>query len=361
MSTPYDGLPDSAFWRPAVAQRHFSQLGPIWSPKFEIRPEHRVATYGSCFAQHIGNALRRRGFGWLSTERPPPKFSALDARKFNYNIFTSRVGNIYTTSLLHQWTRWALLGEKPPAEIWRRDERYFDPFRPAIEPGGFASAEELLALRAITIKAFGDSIKTADFFVFTLGLTECWRNNEYGFEYPACPGTIAGEFDPEKHDFHNLTVAETVANLVSSINLMKAANSKLKVLLTVSPVPLTATYSGNHVMVATTESKAVLRAAAGEISRATDYVDYFPSYELISNPAMRGVFFAPNQREVTQMGVDFVMDQFFSCLNPAATRPNPKALRPPPHVRARRPPPRRAELATDVVCEEELLDAFAVN
>ncbi|MFT4730288.1 MAG: hypothetical protein ACI9UN_004811 [Granulosicoccus sp.] len=45
-------------------------------------------------------------------------------------------------------------------------------------------------------------LKTADVFIFTIGLTETWRNLN-GDIFPACPGTLIGKFDESKHFFHN--------------------------------------------------------------------------------------------------------------------------------------------------------------
>lgn len=347
---PYLTLPTHAFWRPAVAQTHYSQIGPLWTPKFQVEPRHRIATFGSCFAQHIGRALRERGFGWRDTEPAPPHLSDDQARAFNYGVFTCRTANIYTTTLLRQWTRWAL-GETPPDEVWEKDGRFFDPFRPAIEPNGFASREETLRLRAVTIDAFRQAIVASDLFVFTLGLTESWWNTEQRYEYPSCPGTIAGVFNSNRHGFRNLIFGEVIDGLIASIEAMRGANPDLRFLLTVSPVPLAATASGHHVLVATSESKAVLRAVAGQLARFRDYVDYFPSYEIITAAPMRGMFFEPNLRGVARVGVDFVMSQFFEgferTFGPAVATPRA------PVVRAS-----VAQAGADVICEEELLDAF---
>ena len=356
MQNPYEKLPEIAFWRPAVAQKHFSAIGPLWSPKFDIRPEQKWVTFGSCFAQHIGRALKERGFSWLSTEPPPPELSESEAKRFNYNVFSCRTGNIYTTSLLLQWTRWAVGGEKAPDEVWEKDGRYFDPFRPAIEPGGFASREELLSLRRETIQAFGKAIRQANFFVFTLGLIESWRNKKEQYEYPACPGTIAGAFDPELHEFRYLDIFEVVDSLRAAIELMRKVNPALRIMLTVSPVPLTATNSGRHVMVATTEAKSLLRTAAGQLARTYDCVDYFPSYEIITSPVMQGMFFEPNRREVSPMGVDFVMDHFFACLHqPSRPAAQQREIR----AQSGTQPQQDARAQYEIVCEEELLAAFA--
>jgi hypothetical protein len=96
--------------------------------------------------------------------------------------------------------------------------------------------------------------------------------------------------------------------------------------LTVSPVPLTATATGRHALVATTHSKSVLRAAAGQLADERDDVDYFPSYEIISGFPYRAAFYEPNLRTVTPDGVAFVMRHFFQALQGRTAPITPTAV-----------------------------------
>jgi len=84
----------------------------------------------------------------------------------------------------------------------------------------------------------------------------------------------------------------------------------VKILLTVSPVPLVATYEKRHVLVSNTVSKSVLRVAADEVERAFDNVIYFPSYEIITSPANSGKYYQDDLRRVTDIGIDHVMRVF---------------------------------------------------
>ena len=286
----------------------------LWEPKFWIGKQSHTSTFGSCFAQHIGRALQSRGFSWFDGEPMLDRVSDATARRFGYRTFSCRTGNIYTTSLLRQWTEWALEKRPVPKEVWEDNGRYYDPFRPRIEPNGFASPEEVEAMRDVTIKAFRSCIESSNLFVFTLGLTESWFSREGAYEYPVCPGAIAGEYDETLHRFMPQEFNFIRENLVQAIYQMREINPDLKFLLTVSPVPLVATNTGQHVLVATMESKSILRAVAGQVARNHDFVDYFPSYEIINSTPFRGGFFNPNMRDVNQNGVDFVMGHFFNGL-----------------------------------------------
>src|SRR6185369_4771378 len=110
------------------------------------------------------------------------------------------------------------------------------------------------------------------------------------------------------------TFSQIREHMDEAINLLRTHNPDIRILLTVSPVPLTATASGRHVLLATTHSKAVLRAVAGEIADGYNLVDYFPSYEMITGSPFRSNFFEENLRSITPSGVSFVMDSFFESM-----------------------------------------------
>lgn len=348
MTHPYEDLPERAFWAPAVGRRDALDISELWTPKWPVRVRHRIATFGSCFAQHFGRALAERGYRWMQTERPPFDLPADVEKSLNYNVFTARTGNIYTVSLLQQWIGWAL-GEAPvPDEVWESDGRFYDPFRPAVEPDGFESADAVRASRALTVEAFGDAVRNANVFVFTMGLTESWWNGPGEYEYPMCPGTVAGRFDPEAHVFRNQDYRFIETRLTKTLKLIRKVNPGVRILLTVSPVPLTATKSDTHVLLATTWSKSVLRAVAGRMASKFGFVDYFPSYEIISSAPFGGRFYEDNKRGVKREGVDHVMATFFA-----------DQARIFPQVTARKGKTDAArERADDLVCEEEILAAF---
>lgn len=361
MRNPYEALPPSAFWRPAVADRAPLDIDDLWQPKFRLPTGMKVVTAGSCFAQHIGKALVKSGFELLEGE-PAPRYLAPEKHAVHgYGVFSFRVGNIYTAALLRQWVSWALGAVAPSAEYWLEDGRFYDPFRPTIEPGGFASLRELMALRRATLGAIRGVLEKAELFIFTLGLTEGWKNLRTGEVYPLCPGATPGtSFNPAQHGFFNATYLDTCADLVAVVDMIKTINPRIRFLFTVSPVPLVATASWKHVLVATTYSKATLRAVAGDLAAQRSDVDYFPSYEIISSFPYGGMFYAKNKREVVAAGVEHVMRQFFGALGVAAPEEDaPPASAPPVAATPTPPPPQGGANDGDLVCEEILLEAFA--
>lgn len=309
---PYKSQPEKAFWRPAVAERHYADLKEMWTP-LNLSRADRIATAGSCFAQHIGNNLAKRGANFLDLEPAPPMFDGIDeARRWGFGVFSCRYGNIYTTRQLIQLFDEAF-GERTPCEhAWEKNGRFYDALRPSVDPVGQESVDAILALRKVHLAAVRKMFETLDLFVFTLGLTEGWESVEDGTMFPMAPGTIAGSFDPARYRFRNLRHAEILRDMQDFRNRLLSINPKARTLLTVSPVPLTATATDEHVLPATVYSKSVLRGVAGEMAEDFEDVTYFPSYEIVSSHPSRGMFFNPDQRTVNGYGVDYVMSHFFS-------------------------------------------------
>ncbi|HEV7371461.1 GSCFA domain-containing protein [Arenibaculum sp.] len=346
---PYQSLPSRSFWRSAVAERDAASIDDLWTPKFPIGRHDAIATAGSCFARHIGRALAGHGMNWLDAEPAPSDVPEPEREKRHYGVFSFRTGNVYTAAMLRQWVEWALGVSSPPDEVWTEGGRFFDPFRPAVEPEGFGCVDDLRHSRRTTLRAVETAMTTARCFVFTLGLTEAWSNDATSTVYPVCPGTIRGTFDPAVHRFRNFTHAEVHDDLNATIAMIRNVNPGMRILLTVSPVPLTATATGRHALTATTYSKSVLRAAAGQLAEECDHVDYFPSYEMITGFPFKGMFFEKNMRSVSPTGVDFVMRQFFGAIHAQ----EPPAPAPAPVL----PPPETAP-GEDFLCDDAVLDYY---
>jgi len=144
--------------------------------------------------------------------------------------------------------------------------------------------------------------------IFTLGLTESWVSTRDGAVVPIVPGAVG--VDGGDFEFANFSVSDMVRDLETVIEKLRVINPSVHVLLTVSPVPLIATYENRHVLVSTTYSKSALRVVADAVCRNISEVDYFQSYEIIAGPQPRGRFFANDLRTVTPEGVEAVMDVF---------------------------------------------------
>jgi len=308
-SHPYSDLPDARYWRQSVAEPAAEDIDPLPDARWKIGEDDKIATAGSCFAQHVSRRIRRSGFNFLQVEAGPQDPAEAAAR--GYEDFSARYGNVYTARQLLQLFDRSFGYFRPMDRIWtRKDGRFCDPFRPRIEPDGFESREALIRDTQSHLLAVRTLFRTLDVFVFTLGLTECWVSRLDGAAYPVAPGVAGGEYDARRHKFVNFGFNDVVSDLNAFIEKLKIVNPAARILLTVSPVPLAATYEPRHVLVSTVASKAVLRAAADQVTRDHAHVQYFPSYEIITGPQSRGRYFEDDLRTVTAAGVDSVMNIF---------------------------------------------------
>lgn len=354
MTSPYSNLPSRNFWRTGINPQSHDSVYDLYEKKFSISKDQKIAVAGSCFAQHISKRLCEKNFSVLDMEPAPSEVGNQIASKFGYGVYSARYGNIYTTSHLWQLAQEAW-GQLAPADaIWEKDGRYFDALRPTVEPYGHKCPELVKIHRANHLQHVKKLFQKMDIFIFTFGLTESWIHKETGTVYPTAPGTVAGNFSSDTFEFHNMAANEVLANFLQFKNFIQRENPGVRYLLTVSPVPLTATATGNHVLTATTYSKSVLRAVAGQLSAEFDEIDYFPSYELIATHYSGGRFYNPNLRTVSQAGVDAVMRVFFSQHSNEGT-PGVAAQVSATQSDISAPSPASDE---DVICEDILLEAF---
>lgn len=345
-NSPYADLDSTAFWRTAVADRHPHDMEELYRPKYKLKRSDSIATAGSCFAQEIGWFLRRAGIKVVDTEAIPPTAWTPDLTQYGFGMFSARYGNIYTPrELLQCWLE--AIGEFTPAEpVWERDGRYYDAFRPGVEPNGMASPEAVVESRRRHLRRMVEGYSGASVFLFTFGMTETWEHAASGTVYQTAPGTIAGDFDADTFRLNNLTFNDCFNDFMMFRESLKSVNPDVRFIVTVSPGQNLVTASGNHVLVASTQQKAVLRAVAGQLADDCDDVDYFPSYDMVALSTTRGFFYRPNARQAHQSGVDFVMKTFFDAHGIEIE-------------------PRAHDWVEDVhnddeiVCEEALLEAFA--
>jgi hypothetical protein len=64
-----------------------------------------------------------------------------------------------------------------------------------------------------------------------------------------------------------------------------ATGGRAKMIITTSPVPLHATFTNRDVICANQYSKSTLLSAAVELASNHDWIDYYPSYEMVMGTA----------------------------------------------------------------------------
>ena len=351
MTHPYQNLPPDQYWSSGVSEQAPGLLFPTRPALRKLLVTDRIATMGSCFAQHIGKALQCSGFNFYEAEPPPAWMAADYAQTLQYGVYSARYGNVYTPRQAVQLLTRAFGQFTPIEQCWSANDAsggWVDPFRPTVQAGGFRSEAALHEDRTTHLAAVRKLFTTADWLVLTLGLTEAWQDTRDGAIYPLAPGVAGGPFDAGKHAFINFTADACIADLRLFQKLVQVVNPKARIILTVSPVALAATFEPRHVLTATTYSKAVLRVAAETLAQEAENVSYFPAYEIINSPLSGNRYLADDMRQVNDLGVAHVMRAFFATYLSAQNQPQPYLAK---------------TLAQDmgVVCDESRLDSAQPN
>jgi len=170
---PYTYLDKHAFWKNVIGNNSFYDLSDV-SEGIHINMSDKIATAGSCFAQHIGRFLNSNGAKYFEIEPAPKELTDLQAKERGYGLYTCRYGNIYTARQLYQLIQEAY-GERSPTDaVWILNTRYVAALRPTIEPAGFITQQEVIQQRALHLAAVREMFNNLDVFIFTLGHTEAW-------------------------------------------------------------------------------------------------------------------------------------------------------------------------------------------
>ncbi len=161
------------------------------------------------------------------------------------------------------------------------------------------------AVRLETKRLFDET----EVFVLTFGLSEVWYDEPTGNVFWR---TIPKDaYDPDRHKFRVATVEENRENIRAIYDLIRRHRPDAKIIVTLSPVPLIATFRDVSCITANSVSKASLRVAIDEVVRAVrddGHMFYWPSYELITD-VFRNPFKA-DRRHMPGEILDHVMRLF---------------------------------------------------
>ena len=276
---------------------------PATGPLFGLTGQEKVFCIGSCFAREIENTLARLGFDVLSLRREFP-------RSPNRGLPDRNMFNKYNVGTILNELRWAL---SAPGSYRHEDVLVSVPNDLLVQDfqlQGEAYAEEwgfAVAFREAFNRFFA-TIAQADVVVLTLGLSEAWFDSVTGLYLNAAPTPHMVSAHPGRFELHVLD-AEATQAMLAEIDAILRAHLKpdFKLLITVSPVPLIATFRDQDVLVANTYSKSVLRACVDGFVHARPHARYFPSYEFVtlSHPTL--VWREDDFRHVDPKFVDYLM------------------------------------------------------
>ena len=263
--------------------RLYPLASPSAKPSFQMNKTDTVFTIGSCFARNVEAALMDVGLTVTSQETDLGPVG--DSLGFTANFF-----NKYAIHSIYNDLKWALERDTDPGDAaiypMHKDGMYADLQlgMPKLE----FPIEDIRAFRNRYLDVMARAAD-ADVIIITLGYVETWFDNELGVYLNTSPPQPMIRAQPDRFEFRVLSYNDVLQALhdVHAL-LVKHRTKPLKMLVTVSPVPLLATFRDMDVLVANAYSKSVQRAAIDEFIRDVEGVDYFPSYEfvILSDPNM---------------------------------------------------------------------------
>lgn len=226
-----------------------------WMPKKPfIKRDQLVTSFGSCFATHVTTFLDDHGFN----------VSLKDAKVENSYVIRFGEGLANSFAVRQQLE-------------WGFGERDFD------DALWFGAHKEVAAPDPEVRAQTADLLNRTDVFIITLGVSEIWYDKQSGeVAWRAIPEQI---FNEDRHGFRVSTVEENRDNLKAIRDIILRHRPDARIIFTLSPVPLMATFRDVSCVSASSVSKAVLRVAIDEFMRslpeAQDDTYYYPSYEAI--------------------------------------------------------------------------------
>jgi hypothetical protein len=159
-----------------------------------------------------------------------------------------------------------------------------------------------------------DLFMKTDVFILTFGLSEVWYDEPTGEVFwKAVPKE---HVDPLRHKFRVSTVQENRDNIRAIYDLIRKHRPDAKIVCTLSPIPLMATFRPVSTITANSVSKAILRAAVDEVCREVGHdgvLHYWPSYEIVmegfgAHPY--GGHFCLDRRHADEAVISYIMRLF---------------------------------------------------
>ncbi|MDH3328431.1 MAG: GSCFA domain-containing protein [Desulfobulbaceae bacterium] len=276
-------------------------------PGLRITPDTPIASMGSCFAREIRKVLLAEDYGYITEETDNPKaVHASAAWERTYNTYSMRQIFEYTFEDWQPDLRWWVSPETKMVQ---------DPYRRIILYDSIDEAEEDFAYHKECSRR---ALQRAEVLILTLGLVEVWEDKVDGSVIclPSGPYPKEGG-DMSRYQFKVSRFGENLANLEKIYALMTEHMPGCKLLLTVSPVHLFATFRRDlDILSASCNSKSTLRTVVDEFVVRHDNVFYFPSFEMatIYQPILGKTWLSEGIKEnfhVNQETVQFIMKHFF--------------------------------------------------
>ena len=285
-------------------------------PGLHISPGTPIASMGSCFAREIRKVLLDEGYAYITEETEnPASVHASAAWERTYNTFSMRQIFEYTFEDWQPELRWWISPQSQTVQ---------DPYRRIITYDSLDLAEQDFAKHKVHSRR---ALEKAEVLILTLGLTELWEDTEDGSVIclPSGPYPKEGG-DMSRYRFKVSRYQENLDNLEKIYAIMSRHMPNCKLLLTVSPVHLWATFRRDlDVISASCNSKSTLRSVVDEFVTRHDDIFYFPAFEMatIYQPILGKTWLTDGKENfhINKKTVRFIMKHFFEIYGQEPTTP----------------------------------------
>ncbi|MBL0406319.1 GSCFA domain-containing protein [Microvirga aerilata] len=246
------------------------------TPKFKLDATAPFFAIGSCFARNIELSLAQQGLHCVTSQCVFPD------DYYELRGFGARNGalNAYTPGSIMDLIRFAKRSEAETVALQDvGDGQWADMLMSGLR---LLNDDEAASARKQLLQTYRN-LPDARTVIITLGYTESWREKATGMFINRPPaGNMRLNRRAGHYEFLNMSAEQILGAVHTSVQeIYQQTEGRAKLILTVSPVPLASTFTGQDVITANDFSKGVLLAAAREVSSAYDFVDYFPSYQYV--------------------------------------------------------------------------------
>jgi hypothetical protein len=283
-------------------------------PKFTVRSDDVFFCIGSCFARVIEHELLYRGLtvSSLSLRADPAEVP---------NATNGFISKFTTASILNE-VHWSLGGRPFPAEALVEDGEGYRDLQLANQPAPVAL--ERARERRFDVLEYFARLRDASVVIITLGLVEVWYDRVTSLYLNSAPTYEMVHRFPGRFTVHVSDYGENRERLADVCDILaREGRPGVRIVVTVSPVPLHRTFTEADVLSANAYSKATLRAVAGDVVRSRPNVEYFPAYELVT-VSDRSFAYVDDQLHVSFPMANAVASSFLKSFGVHAERPHPE-------------------------------------
>jgi tetratricopeptide (TPR) repeat protein len=208
-------------------------------PKF-LGKDTRIFTMGSCFARNLSRSLTDNGYVSRHME-----ISEHINTTFANRVFVDWLGDADIDDAIRQ----RIVELLPPG--WSKEN---------------------------TIEI----IKNSDIFILTLGVAPAFFDRTTGNFVLLRPNLLNSRTLAEKYLFRTTSVKENVDNVLYLIDFVRKISPHLKIVVTVSPIPLIASFECESAVQADCLSKSTMRLVAHDVVNGSNISNilYWPSFEV---------------------------------------------------------------------------------